>query len=329
MKNIAIIGSGTWGVALSIHLAQLNNNVKMWSFSEVEKDMINNERHCKFLPNAVIPENVTCYTNFKEVIDGADFILHVTPSKFTRDTVKQYKEFVKPKKQPIIICSKGFEEETMKTLDEVVLDEIPSARIGVLAGPSHAEEVSVGIPTLLVIASKDELILKNIQNIFSSNIMRVYTSRDVKGVELGGALKNIIAFCAGLATGIKLGDNTFAALVTRGLKEISKLGVELGGNKDTFYGLTGLGDLIVTCQSEHSRNRKAGKLIGEGKTLEETKKIVGMTIESIDNIEVAHNLAELHGIEMPILDAVYKILYDNLKPQEALDKLMSRRKKAE
>ena len=301
MKTIAIIGSGTWGVALSIHLANLGNNVKVWSFSEEERDFINTERKCKFLPQAVIPDSVVCSTNFQEVIDDADFILHVTPSKFTRSTVKQYKEYVNPKKQPIIICSKGFEEDTMKTLDEVILDEIPNARVGALAGPSHAEEVSLAIPTLLVIASKDERILRDVQNTFSSVTMRLYTSRDIKGVELGGALKNIIAFCAGLATGINLGDNTFAALITRGLKELSRLGVELGGKKDTFYGLTGLGDLIVTCQSEHSRNRRAGKLIGEGKTLDETKKIVGMTIECIDNIEVAHSLADLHGIEMPIL----------------------------
>ena len=329
MKTIAIIGSGTWGVALSIHLAKLGNTVKVWSFSEEEKNLINNERKCKFLPKATIPESVVCSNSYKEVIDGADFILHVTPSKFTRDTVKNYKEFVNPKKQPIIICSKGFEEDTMKTLDEVILDEIPNARVGALAGPSHAEEVSLGIPTLLVIASKDERILRDVQNTFCSEVMRVYTSRDIKGVELGGALKNIIAFCAGLAVGINLGDNTFAALITRGLKELSRLGVELGGNKDTFYGLTGLGDLIVTCQSEHSRNRKAGKLIGEGKTLDETKKIVGMTIECIDNIEVAHALADLHGIEMPILDVVYKILYNGLKPEDALEMLMTRDKKAE
>ena len=329
MKKIAIIGSGSWGVALGIHLAELGNTVRLWSFSEVECDMINNERKCKFLPEAIIPNNVTCYTNYKDVINGADFILHVTPSKFTRSTVKQYKDYVNPKKQPIIICSKGFEDETMKTLDEVILDEIPNARVGALSGPSHAEEVSLLVPTLLVIASKDELILRDIQNIFSCDTMRVYTSRDIKGVELGAALKNIIAFCAGVAAGINLGDNTFAALITRGLKEISRLGVELGGNKDTFYGLTGLGDLIVTCQSEHSRNRKAGKLIGEGKTLEETKAIVGMTIECIDNIKVAYSLAKLHGVEMPILESVYKVLYENLTPQDALEMLMTRDKKAE
>jgi glycerol-3-phosphate dehydrogenase (NAD(P)+) len=255
--------------------------------------------------------------------------LHVTPSKITRDTVKQYKEFVNPEKQPIVICSKGFEKDTMQTLDEVILDEIPNAKVAALSGPSHAEEVSISVPTLLVVASKYENVLMEIQDTFACNTMRVYTSRDIKGVELGGALKNIIAFCAGVAAGLKLGDNTFAALITRGLSELTKLGVELGGNKETFYGLTGLGDLIVTCLSEHSRNRKAGKLIGEGKTLEETKKEVGMTIESIDNIEVAHKLAKLHGVEMPILECVYKILYENLNPEEGVDLLMTRNKKAE
>lgn len=329
MKNIAIIGSGSWGTALGIHLAKLGNNVKLWSFSETECDLINNEKCCKFLPNVILPKNITCFTKYEDVIIGADFILHVTPSKFTRDTVKQYKEYVDPDKQPIIICSKGFEKDTMKTLDEVILDEIPNARVGALSGPSHAEEVSISVPTLLVIASKDEVVLQEIQDTFACSCMRVYTSRDIKGVELGGALKNIIAFCAGVAAGQKLGDNSFAALITRGLGELSRLGIELGGSKETLYGLSGLGDLIVTCLSEHSRNRRAGKLIGEGKTLEETKQIVGMTIESIDNIEVAHNLAKLHNIEMPILETVYKVLYENLDPKEAINILMTRDKKAE
>ena len=329
MKTIAIIGSGSWGAALGIYLASLNNEVRLWSYSEDECNLINNEKKCKFLPKAVIPNGVKCYTDFKTVIDGADFILQVTPSKFTRDTVKQYKKFVDAKKQPIIICSKGFENGSMKTLDEVVLDEIPGARVGALSGPSHAEEVSLLIPTLLVIASKDEEILNDIQETFSSEKMRIYTSTDIKGVELGGALKNILAFCAGISSGIGLGDNTFAALITRGLTELSRLGVELGGKKETFYGLTGLGDLIVTCLSEHSRNRKAGILIGQGKTLEETKQEVGMTIECIDNIEAAYSLAKIHGVEMPILECVYKVLYEGLNPQTALSILMTRDKKAE
>ena len=325
--NIAIIGSGSWGIALAVHLASLGHNIKIWSFMEEERDLINNERKCKFLPGLNLSENIQCSTNFEEVIKDSKFILHVTPSKFTRNIFKQYKQYVGNK--PIIICSKGFEKETLETLDEVILEEMPEAKVGVLSGPSHAEEVSIAIPTALVIASKHQNILKTIQDAFMSEKMRIYTSNDVKGVELGGALKNIIAFCAGVAAGIGLGDNSFAALITRGLKEISRLGVELGGKEETFYGLSGLGDLIVTCLSEHSRNRKAGMLIGQGKSLEETKKEVGMVIESIDNIEVAYELGKLHNIEMPIVETVYKVLYENLNPQEAVKNLMTRDKKME
>ena len=325
--NIAIIGSGSWGVALAVHLANVGNNVKIWSFMEEERDLINNERKCKFLPGVELPENIMCSTDFGEVIKDSKMILHVTPSKFTRSTFKQYKEYVGNK--PIIICSKGFEKETLETLDEVILEEMPTAKVGALSGPSHAEEVSIAIPTALVIASKHQNILKVVQDAFMSEKMRIYTSNDVKGVELGGALKNIIAFCSGAAAGIGLGDNSFAALITRGLKEIVRLGVELGGKEETFYGLSGLGDLIVTCLSEHSRNRKAGYLIGQGKSLEETKKEVGMVIESIDNIDVAYELGRLHNIEMPIVETVYRVLYESLDPQEAVKDLMTRDKKME
>ncbi len=327
MKKICIIGSGSWGCALAIHLGNLGHEVRIWSFSEEEKDIINNERTCKFLKNSVIPKTVKCTTSYKEAIEGSDLILHITPSKFTRDTVKNYKEYVT--NQPIIICSKGFEEATLSTLDDVVSEELPNTKIGVLSGPSHAEEVSIAIPTALVIASKDAEVCKMVQDEFMNDRLRIYTCDDVKGVELGGALKNIIAFCAGVAAGLGLGDNTFAALITRGLKEITELGVALGGKKETFYGLTGLGDLIVTCLSEHSRNRKAGKLIGEGKTLEETRKEVGMVIESIDNIQVAYKLGKMHKIEMPILNTVYDVLYNKLDPKTAVSNLMIRNKKSE
>ena len=327
MKKIAIIGSGSWGVALATYLANVGNQVKIWSFSEEERDLINNKKKCKFLPDLIIPENIYCSTSYEEVIKNTEFILHVTPSKFTRSTFKQYKQYVGEK--PVIICSKGFEKETLKTLDEVIEEELPNVKVGVLSGPSHAEEVSIGVPTALVMASKYNEVLDMLQETFMSEKMRIYTSNDVKGVELGGALKNIIAFCAGVAAGIGLGDNSFAALITRGLKEISRLGIKLGGELETFYGLSGLGDLIVTCLSEHSRNRKAGKLIGQGKTLEETKKEVGMVIESIDNIDVAYQLGKINNIEMPIVKAVYDVLYNNLKPAEAVEMLMTRDKKCE
>ena len=327
MKNIAIIGSGSWGVAIAIHLAKQGHNIKLWSFSQDECDMINNEKKCKFLPKVELPDGIKCTTSYQEAIEGTEMIIHVTPSKFTRSTVKEYKKYVT--NQPIVICSKGFEKDSLMTLDEVIQEEIPNAKIAVLSGPSHAEEVSISLETLLVVASKHNAVLKLVQNTFMSNKMRIYTSRDVKGVELGGALKNIIAFCAGVAAGIGLGDNTFAALITRGLAELTRLGVALGGQKDTLYGLSGLGDLIVTCLSEHSRNRRAGKLIGQGKNLEETKQEVGMVIESIDNIEVAHELGKLHNIEMPIVEAVYGILYEGLTPEEAVNMLMNRSKKSE
>ena len=327
MRNIAIIGSGSWGIALATHLSRNGNKIKVWSFNEEEKDLINNERKCKFLPNLVLPDNIFCSTDFEEVIKDSEFILHVTPSKFTRETFKQYKKYVGNK--PVIICSKGFEKDTLKTLDEVIKEELPDVKLGVLSGPSHAEEVSIAVPTVLVIASEHKEILELIQDTFMCTEMRIYTSDDVKGVELGGALKNIIAFCAGVAAGIGLGDNTFAALITRGLGELTRLGVELGGRKETFYGLSGLGDLIVTCLSEHSRNRKAGKLIGQGKSLEETKKEVGMVIESIDNIDVAYALGKKYNVEMPIIETSYNVIYNKLNPKTAVNNLMTREKKDE
>lgn len=327
MKKIAIIGSGTWGVALAIHLANLGNSVKIWSFTQEETDLINNKRMCKFLPDAVIPENVECYTDIKKVIDGSEIILHTTPSKFVRSTIKQYKDYVT--NQPIIMCAKGFEEGTLYTLSQIIEEELPNSKYGIFSGPSHAEEVSVGIPTAIVIASKDAEIQKLVQDTFMNEKMRVYTSDDVIGVELGGALKNIIAFCAGIATEIDLGDNSFAALITRGLVEITRLGEAMGGKHSTFYGLSGLGDLIVTCMSEHSRNRRAGRLIGKGYTVEQAKQEIGMVIESIDNINVAYELAQKYNVEMPIVNAVYDVLYNNLKPKDAVTMLMTRERKSE
>lgn len=327
MKNIAIIGSGTWGVALAIHLSRMGNKIKIWSFSEEEANTLNTERKCKFLPEAVIDENITCYTDMKTVIDGSDIILHVTPSKFVRETIKKYETYVT--NQPVIMCSKGFEADTLCTLSQVIEQEMPNVKYGIFSGPSHAEEVSLGIPTAIVIASKDVEIQDMVQQLFMNEKMRVYTSDDVTGVELGGALKNIIAFCAGIATEINLGDNTFAALVSRGLVELTRLGMAMGGKHDTFYGLSGLGDLIVTCMSEHSRNRRAGRLIGKGYTIEEAKKEIGMVIESIDNIEVAYKLSKKYNIEMPIVNAVYDILYNGLEPSKAVTLLMTRDKKSE
>ena len=327
MKNIAIIGSGTWGVALAIHLAKAGKNIKLWSFTEEEANAINVERKCKFLPEAIIGENITCYTDMKTVIEGSEMILHVTPSKFVRETIKKYKDYVT--NQPIIMCAKGFEADTLCTLSQIIEQEMPKVKYGIFSGPSHAEEVSIGIPTAIVIASKDKDVQNMVQETFMNEKMRVYTSDDVIGVELGGALKNIIAFCAGIATEINLGDNSFAALITRGLVEITRLGMAMGGQHDTFYGLSGLGDLIVTCMSEHSRNRRAGRLIGKGYTVDQARQEIGMVIESIDNIEVAYALAKKYNIEMPIVNAVYDVLYNHLNPKDAVTMLMTREKKSE
>ena len=274
-----------------------------------------------------IPDGVTAYTDFKTVIEDSEIILHVTPSKFFRNTLNGYKEFVNG--QPIIICSKGFEADSLMTLDDIIKEEMPGVKFGVLSGPSHAEEVSIDMPTAMGVASEDDELNNRLANILKSDTMRIYTSNDVKGVELGGGLKNIIAFCAGVLKGLGLGDNSFAALITRGLTEISRIGVVLGGKKDTFYGLTGLGDLIVTCASEHSRNRRAGILIGQGNTIEETREKVGMTIESIDNIEVAYKLAKKYDVDVPIINTVYNVLYNKLNPKDGVIQLMRRDLKQE
>lgn len=328
MENITIIGSGSWGVALGVYLAGQGHNIKMWSFDEGENDEINNQKICRYLPGVKIPDNIKCTTSFEEALDGTKLILHVTPSKFVRNTIKGYEKFVK-EDQMLVMCSKGFEAGSNKTMDEVVKEELPNVKFGVLSGPSHAEEVSKNIPTALVIASKEQEVIDFVYNAFKSEVLRVYHTDDVKGAEIGGALKNIIAFCAGISFGLGLGDNSFAALATRGLVEIERLGSVLGGKSKTFYGLTGLGDLIVTCGSTHSRNRRAGELIGKGYTIEEARKEIGMTIEGVDNIEVAYAMSKKYNVEMPIVESVYNVLYNGLKPEEAVKKLMTRDFKAE
>ena len=288
-KNVAVIGSGSWGMALANHLTEMGNDVKVWSFTEEEKNLINNERKCMFIPDMVLDEKIYCSNDVVEVVKDADYIFHVTPSKVTRNVFKQYKDYVKNK--PIVICSKGLENATLKTLDEVMLEELPSAKIAAFSGPSYATEVVKHIPTAIILASKNDDVLDEVSSLLMNEYMRIYKSRDVIGVEVGGALKNIIAFCAGICAELNLGTNAQSALITRGLAEITRLGVKMGANKETFFGLSGLGDLILTCSSDESRNRRAGRLIGKGKTIEEAKKEIGMTIESVENIEVAKKIS--------------------------------------
>lgn len=326
-KNIAVIGSGSWGLAIANHIANQGHNVKVWSFSEIEKDLVNNEHKCKFLPEIVLNANITASNDIGDVVKGADYIFHVTPSKFTREVFKSYKNYVE--NSPVIICSKGFEGSTLKTLDEVILEELPTAKIAALSGPSYAIEVSKQIPTAVILASKDDNILENVSNLLMNKHMRIYNSRDITGVEVGGALKNIIAFCAGICVELNFGANAQSALITRGLAEIARLGEKMGAEKETFYGLSGLGDLILTCSSDESRNRRAGRLIGKGMTIEETKNEIGMTIESIDNIEIAKKLSKTYNVEMPIVNAVYDVIFNSLSPIDATTKLMTRTKKFE
>ena len=321
-KTVAIIGSGSWGIALANHIGEMNNKVKVWSFAEEEKRLINEERKCMFIPDMVVNENVYCSNDIKEVVEGSDFIIHVTPSKFTRNVFNSYKEYIGNK--PVIICSKGFEDKTLTTLDQVMKEELSGVRVGALSGPSYATEVINHIPTAVILASEDEEILEEIPKIMSNEYMRIYKSKDITGVEVGGSLKNIIAFCAGICVELQLGTNAQAALLTRGLSEIARLGEKMGADKQTFYGLSGLGDLFLTCSSDESRNRRAGKLIGKGLSVEEAKKEIGMTIESVDNIEIAKKLSEKYEVEMPIVNATYDVLFNGLSPKEACKKLMTR-----
>ena len=327
MKKFAIIGSGSWGTALGNHIAEMGHDVLIWSFAEEEKEMINNEHKCMFLPDVTLSDKLICSTNIEEVCKNADIILHVTPSKFTRSTFKTYKDFVGNK--PVIICSKGFEDATLSTLDMVLKEEKPDIRVAALSGPTYATEVIQNVPTAIILASEDEEILNEVPELLSNEALRVYSSKDIRGVELGGSLKNIIAFCSGICVELGFGTNASSALITRGLAEIARLGVKMGARAETFYGLSGLGDLILTCSSDESRNRRAGRCIGRGLSIEETKKEVGATIESIDNIEIAKKLSDKYGVEMPIVNAAYDILYHGLSAKEAGKKLMTRSLKFE
>ena len=326
-KNVAVIGSGSWGLALANHIAGKGNNVCVWSFTEHERDLLNNEHRSEYLKNIEINKKVVCSNDILEVVENADYIFHVTPSKFSRTTFCSYKDKVGNK--PVVICSKGLEDESLTTLDKVFKEELPTVRTAVLSGPSFASEVANHMPTAILLASEDNELLKEMSEFLSNETMRIYKSNDVVGVEVGGALKNILAFCIGVAVGLKFGTNSQAALMTRGLAEISKLGVKMGGKNETFFGLSGLGDLILTCSSDESRNRRAGKLIAKGFSIEETKNEIKATIESIDNIKTAKRLSEKYEVEMPIVNVANDILFNHLSANEATKRLMTRELKYE
>lgn len=327
-KKISVIGSGSWGVALAYLLNNNGHDVKIWSYSQEEADMINNEKKCKFLPEQTLPDNLPCYTSLEEAIKDTEIILIVTPSMAIRSTLNNMKPFVKDN-QIFLLCSKGMEPDTQKVFTEVIEEIYPNNKVAALSGPSHAEEVIKLLPTAVVIASKDEELLSMLQDTFMCEHFRVYTNTDILGVELGGSLKNIIALCCGMAHGLGYGDNALAALITRGLLEISRIGIAIGADMQTFYGLTGLGDLFVTCSSVHSRNRKCGILLGQGLTLDEAKKQVGMVVEGVNAVEGAYVLVKKYDIYAPIITEIYDILHNGKSVQEATLNLMTRGKKTE
>ena len=329
MAKISIIGAGSWGTALARLLAVNGHDVVMWSIVEDEIRMLQeNHEHLTKLPGVKLPDDIVFTTDMECAVKGKDILVLAVPSPYTRSTSRTMAPYVS-EGQIIVSVAKGIEESTLKVLADVIKEEIPQADVAVLCGPSHAEEVGRGIPTTVVAGAKTRKTAEYIQNVFMNKVFRVYTSPDMMGMELGGALKNVIALAAGIADGLGCGDNTKAALITRGIAEMSRLGVAMGGHIETFNGLTGIGDLIVTCASRHSRNRKAGYLIGQGKTMQEAMDEVKMVVEGVYSAKAAKILAEKYHIDMPIVEEVNQVLFEGKSAKEAMSDLMLRDKKIE
>lgn len=329
MKKVSIIGAGSWGSALAVLLADNGNDVTLWSHSIEEVNMLREFHEQKDkLPGVILPDNITPSDNLKESLTNKDVIVMAVPSPVVRQVAKQMSPFVK-EGQVIVNVAKGIEDVTYDTLTDIIEEEIKGADVCVLSGPSHAEEVGRKIPTTVVVGAKSEATAKMLQDLFMSECFRVYTSPDVIGIELGGALKNVIALAAGVTDGLGYGDNTKAALMTRGIAELTRLGVALGGQMETFAGLTGIGDLIVTCTSQHSRNRKAGLLMGQGMTADEAMKEVKMVVEGVYSAKAALGLAHKFNIDVPIVEEVNQVLFNGKDPKEAVTDLLIRDKKKE
>ena len=329
MANISVLGAGSWGLGLALLLNNNGHNVTVWSVLNDEVVMLQTEReHKRCLPGVRIPDSITISGDTANVINNADVLVLAVASPYTRSTAKLIAPFVK-EGQIIVNVAKGVEEHTLPTLCQIVEEEIPQAKVAVLSGPSHAEEVSRGIPTTCVIGAHEKNTAEYLQNIFMSDVFRVYTSPDMLGICIGGALKNVIALAAGIADGLGYGDNTKAALITRGNAEITRLGVAMGANPHTFSGLSGIGDLIVTCASMHSRNRRAGILIGKGYTKDQAMEEVQMVVEGVFSAKAALELSKKYNIEMPIVEQVNKVLFEDKPAAEAVKELMLRDKKIE
>lgn len=320
MKKIAIIGSGSFGCALANHLANKNNIVRVWSYKEEEANIINNEHKCMFLRDSILNKSIKCYTSYEETIKDSEYIFLVTPSKVIRETCKNIKKYVT--NQKIIIASKGLEEGTNKLLSEVVKEELINVSVGILTGPSHAEEVIKEFPTNVVFASIDNDFAFKIRELFNDSHFSVEVSNDIIGAEVGGSMKNIIALASGILSGLGYSSNIESALITKGLNEIKNIGISMGAEEETFYGLSGLGDLIVTCMSNNSRNKRAGILISKGKNLDEIKNEIGMIIEGLDNLNIAKDLIDKYDINCPIITALYSIIYENRKVETLLESVL-------
>lgn len=329
MAKISVIGAGSWGTALALLLSKNGHEVNVWSIMEEEVNMLSEKReHTEKLPGVKLPESMTFTTDLEQSIKGKDLLVLAVPSPFTRSTSKSMCPFVE-EGQIIVNVAKGVEEATLMTLSEIIEQEIPKAEVAVLSGPSHAEEVGRGLPTTCVAGAKTKKTAEYIQEIFMNEVFRVYTSPDILGIELGGALKNVVALAAGIADGLGYGDNTKAALITRGIAEIARLGMKMGGEYKTFAGLTGIGDLIVTCASVHSRNRRAGTLIGKGYSMEDAMKEVKMVVEGVHSAKAAMGLAKKYQVSLPIIEQVNQILFENKPADEAVRELMLRDKREE
>lgn len=329
MADIGMIGAGSWGTALTWRLAGNGHTVEVWSISREECDMINKDHEQKEkLPGTILPDSVTATTDLKSVMANKDMLVVAVPSPFTRSTAHKMAEFCKYG-QLIVSVAKGIEENSLMTLSDIIQEEIPQCNVAVMCGPTHAEEVGTGLPTAIVAGASDRKTAQYVQDVFMNEVFRVYITPDMLGMQIGAALKNVVALGAGMADGLGYGDNTKAALITRGIAEITRVGIAMGGRAETFSGLTGIGDLIVTCASMHSRNRRAGILIGQGKTPDEAMKEVKQVVEGVYSAKAGRQLGEKYGISTPIIDEVYSILEENKPAADAVRDLMLRERKNE
>ncbi|MDO4169884.1 MAG: NAD(P)H-dependent glycerol-3-phosphate dehydrogenase [Lachnospiraceae bacterium] len=328
-EQITVLGAGSWGTALSVVLAENGHNVTLWSHRKEEAEKIQRDREqASKLPGVMLPDNIIATSDFEEALAGNKAIVMAVPSTAVRDTAKRLNSYVK--EGQIVICvAKGIEDGTFLTLTEIIEEEIPGVKACVLSGPSHAEEVGRRMPTTVVAGAKEKEDALYIQDIFMNPYFRVYTSPDVKGIEMGGALKNVIALAAGIADGLGYGDNSKAALITRGISELTRLGTALGGQVETFSGLTGVGDLIVTCTSVHSRNHRAGQLIGEGYTAQEAMDEVKMVVEGVNSARAALKLARRKGVTVPIIEKVNAVLFEDKAAKDAVAELLMRDRRKE